>query len=213
MKPPIHIETPSNWKPTKPEDFIGVAATVAGVLALKVKKLLSGNQPLRVVFVGPPGTGKTALAEMLASMLAGHGTNIERVNGKSVGVDAVRDWMRTLGCGSLFGYSVKIINELDKCSDDAQVQLLSYADEMSSGRALIGTSNKKLGEMDKRFQTWWMNYQITNPDQEDIAGLVERFGVPPAVANQIAFGAGGCVRAALLDAEAWLDVTAFKKAA
>ena len=40
--------------------------------------------------------------------------------------------------------------------------------------------------------------------------LTERFGVDTEAAQQIAFGAGGNVRAALLDAEAHLDVIAYR---
>ena len=67
---------------------------------------------------------------------------IESSNGKEVTVDAVRDWMSTLPYGSLFSnWSVKIINELDRCSKDAQDILLSYLDRLPPGKALIGTSN------------------------------------------------------------------------
>ena len=63
---------------------------------------------------------------------------IESFNGKEVTVDAVRSWMETLPYGSLFSnWSVKIINELDRCSKDAQDILLSYLDRLPPGKALI----------------------------------------------------------------------------
>jgi hypothetical protein len=91
--------------------------------------------------------------------------------------------------------------------------LLSYSDELTRERALLGSSNKTLMQMDERFQSRWLQFHIKGPSQDEIAGLVERFGVPPDMAGQIAFGCGGNVRAALLDAEAWLDVQAYRKAA
>jgi len=202
--------SPSNWSPTKPGDFIGAAGEVAGVLDLKAEKLLLSEQALRVVFYGPPGCGKTALAKWLAGRLAGHSSNIEQLNGKQIGIEVARRWMGSLAMGSLFGYSVKLVNELDACSPDAQVLLLEYADELRGGCAFIGTSNLDLHRMQERFQTRWMQYHITNPPQEEIAGLVRRFGVDPEQADKIAFGAGGNVRAALLDAEAHLDVVAYR---
>jgi hypothetical protein len=112
--------------------------------------------------------------------------------------------------GSLFGYQVRLINELDKCSDDAQVMLLEYADELRDNCALIATSNLDIQHLQQRFQTRWMQYEITPPSQDEIAGLLARFGVAPDSAQMIGFGAGGNVRAALLDAEAHLDVTAYR---
>ena len=203
--------TPSNWIPSYPEDFIGVAREVAGILALKIQKLLSAEHPVRILFYGPPGTGKTALAAWLASQLAGHATNVDRKSGKQIGVEEVRRWMATLGMGSLFGYQIRLINELDQCSNDAQVMLLEYADELRPGCALIASSNLDIQHMSERFQTRWMQYHITNPSQDEIAGLLtERFGVDHDAAQQIAFGAGGNVRAALLDAEAHLNVIAYR---
>jgi hypothetical protein len=58
--------SPSNWKPAGPEDFIGVAREVAGILAIKAGKLLSSGSALRLLLYGPPGTGKTAIAAWLS---------------------------------------------------------------------------------------------------------------------------------------------------
>jgi replication-associated recombination protein RarA len=202
--------SPSNWKPASAEDFIGVAREVAGILEIKARKLLSSGAALRLLLYGPPGTGKTAIAAWLAAMLAGHSSNVDRKSGKQIGVEEVRRWMSTLGMGSLFGYQVRLINELDKCSDDAQVMLLEYADELRDNCALIATSNLDIQHLQQRFQTRWMQYEITPPSQDEIAGLLARFGVAPDSAQMIGFGAGGNVRAALLDAEAHLDVTAYR---
>ena len=77
--------------------------------------------PVKILIYGPPGVGKTSIADMVADELAGTRFAIEEFNGKLVTVDVVKQWMAGLGTCSLFGvYSVRIINELDRCSRDAQ---------------------------------------------------------------------------------------------
>lgn len=64
---------------------------------------------------------------MVAAELAGCPLAVDELNGKLVTVEAVKGWMAGLSTGSLFGvYSVRVINELDRCTRDAQDLLLSY---------------------------------------------------------------------------------------
>ena len=146
---------------------------------------------------------------MVADALSGSRFAVEEFNGKLVTVEVVKQWMGTLAANSLFGvYSVRIINEMDRCTRDAQDLLLSYLDRLDAGRAVIGTSNLQLNLLTERFQTRFQSIKIAAPSTEDIADLLCRhWPVDQATALRIAVGSGGCVRAALADLESWLDAS------
>ncbi|MBP7948898.1 MAG: ATP-binding protein [Verrucomicrobiales bacterium] len=162
---------------------------------------------MKLLLYGPPGVGKSSIADMVAAELSGSPLAVEEFNGKLVTVDTVKQWMAGLGMASLFGvYSVRIINEMDRCTRDAQDLLLSYLDRMPPGRAVIGTSNMQLDLLTERFQTRFQAIKLAAPSTADIAGMLrERWPVDEPTALRIAVGSGGCVRAALADLETWLD--------
>lgn len=196
-------------KPIPLESLIGPAAKAGKILTAKAARNLSnGCDAMKLLLYGPPGTGKTTVANLVAECLTG-GVRlaIEESNGKNVRIDTVRGWMDQLKYGSLWGsYTVRIVNELDLVPRDAQELLLSYLDEMPTGSAFVGTSNLQLDLLAERFQSRLQQYRITGPDESEIADyIVEKFGLSRAEAEGVAFGAGGNVRAAMLDAEALCD--------
>lgn len=206
--------TPSAFKPTKASQFIGAAAKVAALMTAKTARLREADEgTLKVLFYGPPGVGKTELAWLTAHRLAGHHLGIEHVNGKEVTLETVRRWMDELHTGSLFGdWQVKVVDELDRCSRDAQDLLLTYLDRLPATRAFIGTSNLQLDLLQERFQTRLQQFKIENPTSDEIAGLLLDFGLTVEEAKQVAVGSGGNVRAALLDAESVLDTRSLQPA-
>jgi replication-associated recombination protein RarA len=151
-KPPV---APTCFVPACPADFVGQAGKVAEVLLRKAERLRANpDQPLKLLISGAPGIGKTSLVNLIARTLASHPVAIEDVNGKEVGLELAREWTRSLAYGSLFGsWSVKVVNELDRCSKDAQDMLLTYLDRMKPGHAFLGTTNLDLGSLTERFQT------------------------------------------------------------
>jgi DNA polymerase III delta prime subunit len=182
--------------------LIGHAGQLGDLLSLALPK----KDRHKMLFAGPPGCGKTTLAERLAEQLCGTKFAVESVNGRHVTIHVVTGWMRDLASSSLFGtgWKAKVINEIDLCHKDAQDALLSLLDELPANRAIIGTSNLELGALTERFRTRFARYEVRPPDDVAVAGLLEvQEGLPPPVAKHIATLAAGNVRAALLDADVW----------
>ena len=202
------LPSPMNWRPQTADDLIGQAGLVARAQCRKAERLTAeAAATMKLLLYGPPGVGKTSVVELVALQLAGTPLAIEDYNGREVTVDVVRQWMTQLPYGSLFGdWSVKVVNELDRCSREAQDLLLTYLDRLPPGRAFLGTSNLQLDLLTERFQTRFQAIKLLPPTTEELAAfLVARWSVPTATATQIAVGSGGCVRAALADLESWLD--------
>ncbi len=201
------IIAPTCFVPSCPADFVGQAGKVAEVLLRKAERLRTNpDQPLKLLITGAPGIGKTSLVNMIARTLTSHPVAIEDVNGKEVGLELAREWTRSLAYGSIFGsWSVKVVNELDRCSKDAQDMLLTYLDRMKPGHAFLGTTNLDLGSLTERFQTRFQSVRLQSPENEVLAAfLARRWGAPITITRQIAEGSQGNVRAALADLEMWM---------
>jgi replication-associated recombination protein RarA len=203
-KPPV---APTCFVPSCPADFVGQAGKVAEVLLRKAERLRDNpNQPLKLLISGAPGIGKTSLVNLIARTLAAHPAAIEDVNGREVGLDLAREWTRSLAYASMFGpWSIKVVNELDRCSKDAQDMLLTYLDRMRPGHAFLGTTNLDLTSLTERFQTRFQSVRLQPPDNESLAAFLARsWGAPIAITRQVADGAKGNVRAAMADLEMWM---------
>ena len=182
-----------------PHKLIGPAGVLEARLAAAIAKV---GGPLKLLFWGEPGVGKSEVSGRLARMLT-HEVEIERVNGADVGVDEVREWAARSHCSSLFAdWRVQIIEEIDKVSERAQVNLLTYLDELPAQRAVIATSNHSQDTIPRRLWTRFERYEVKAPTREEIRLLLAD-RVPADVAAMLATTCAGNVRAALLDAKSW----------
>lgn len=175
----------------------------AGVLEAKLAAAIAEvGGPLKLLFWGEPGVGKSEVAGRLARLLT-HAVEIERVNGADVGVDLVRDWSVRAHQSSLFSdWRIWIVEEIDKVSERAQVNLLTFLDELPAQRGVFATSNCGRDIIPARLWTRFERYEVKSPTEEEIRGLLtER--VPADVAAMLSTTCAGNVRAALLDATSW----------
>jgi hypothetical protein len=63
---------------------------------------------------------------------------LKDVNDREVGLAPAREWTRSVADASMFGpWSIKVVNELDRCSKDAQDMLLTCPDRMRPGHAFL----------------------------------------------------------------------------
>ncbi len=118
------------------------------------------------------------------------------MNGREVGLDVAREWTRSLAYASMFGpWSIKVVNELDRCSKNAQDMLLTHLDRMRPGHAFLGTTNLDVTSLTERFQTRFQAVRLQPPDNVVLAAfLARRWGAPITITRQIAEGAKGNVR-------------------
>lgn len=198
---------PSQYTPSKPDEFIGRTGKIASLLFTKAQAVKTSNAPAKWLFSGTPGTGKSRLAEILALDLAHHPCAVEQVNGQSLSVDRVREWEGTLRYKPITGERwVKVIDEIEAASAGAQMELRTYLDRIRSGTVVIATTNKEIRELPQQLQTRFFCYEFQPVTPQVYAEFAQRlWGLPLEQGVDIASRTLGCVRAALIDTEAWLD--------
>ena len=205
------MKLPSLYNPSSPEEIIGSAGQIAAELQRAVKDAIdNGNAPIKVIFAGDPGVGKSTLANLLIKALGVTSKwAIKRYSGADVSVETVREIAQDLHYKDLFGaYRIIWIEEADAMSDAAKTRFLLVLDDLPPSVAIICTTNSDSDALKKRFETRFKFYEVAAPEPHEIQSLLIRFGVSKRDAVQIATFACGNVRAALLDAERLLQAAA-----
>jgi DNA polymerase III delta prime subunit len=198
---------PSQYQPARPEQFVGKTSRIADLLFKKAEGIKNNDACAKWLFTGPPGIGKSRLAEVLARELAHHPSAIEQLNGQSLSVDLVREWERSLYYKPICGQRwVKVVDEIDASSPAAQNELRTYLDRIKSGTVVIATTNKTLKELPQQLQTRFFPYVFEPVTPAAFADwMAATWGFDRAAALDIAERNMGCVRSALIDCEAHMD--------
>lgn len=189
-------------------DLIGPARSIATAVLGKIERNRETGTPLRILFTGAPGVGKSAIANLAARTLCGHELGVEVVNGADVGADMVRKWRTDFISASMFSdWRCIVIEEGNHISQQAQVLLLTLLDSLPRHRAIFVTSNLDTSEWTERFQTRFQFWKVEHPSQNMIEDLLgEKYPtIPAARRREIVKNCAGNVRSALMDADTMLD--------
>lgn len=119
------------YQPRKIRDFIGIE---------RPKQFLSGllakPRPCALLFVGPPGAGKTATALAFAEELPGSLHHVSAQKCDVATLDALNE--KFAYCPPRGQFWVCLVDEADQMTEKAQVQLLSRLDGTASLKPMYG---------------------------------------------------------------------------
>lgn len=209
------------FTPKSVDDFVGDnivsrqsgdqtgARLVAQQIAKAVKLAnANGQTPLKFLFNGKPGLGKSALVQYLQHLTGCNRWSTTKLNGTECKMERIEEIAGNLHYKNLFGdWRMLWIDEADEIPRVAQVRFLTLLDDLPTGVVVACTSNCTLADFENRFQTRFQVFELAPPEPVDIQNLLVRIApqISARDAGQIANFACGNVRQALLDAQGVLQ--------
>lgn len=196
---------PIDYKPSRPEEFIGPAKDLAVILEQIARRAVRSGGPVKLLIRGGPGIGKSALLDTFLETLGAGKWSVTKLNGTQLKVETIDDWARGCCLRDMYGFRVLRVEEVDKASPAAQVRMLTVLDDLPAGSAIVCTSNRQLKDFDERFQSRFQVFELKPPATDEVKWLLKKFGLRKDSINRIATFAAGNVRLALFDAQSALD--------
>jgi replication-associated recombination protein RarA len=186
--------------------LFGHPARVQAAFTRKIERPeFAAEGPHKWLFFGPPGLAKSMIAHSIQKRLDPDGLGSLSLNGKELTVEEIRKWRKSMRTRPMGSWWITVIDELDRASRDAQDLMLSWLDHLPEFAIVIATTNQNLDELQERLHTRFQQIRFEQPSDQEIYDALKAAGLPPDVAEKIATGCKGNVRAAEMDATTWED--------
>lgn len=203
----------NKYRPSELSEFFGNESVVS-----KVESVLSRTKqeiPHAWLFSGPPGTGKTSLARVIAKRLGCSEMDLQEIDiGDLRGIDSIRDIRRQMALAPLQGACrIWILDEAARMTSDAQAALLkSLEDTPSHVYFMLATTDPQ--KLLKAILSRCMEFQVGPLQEEQLVRLLrtvvrkEGKQVPLEILKSIALNSLGHPRNALVLLDSVIDLPA-----
>ena len=195
--------------PKTSEDLIGKAKRISKLYCSKIE---SGDEnPIRLLFYGDPGIGKSTVCKIIASKLVSNMNMVRHVSAAQVTAEMIREWMNDLAYIRQ-EWSVYWIEEVDAVNPVVEVLMLQFLDQLPKKTAVLLTSNAKMSGITTRFSSRTQAIKFDKPNIKEVSAfLIKHWKQLGAEAEKIAESNNGDVRSSLNDAQLSLDIVCYGK--